>query len=128
MLTSCFNWAERLRLPMRLAKSSRPRPCGNQNHPGASDFHWQAGYGVFSVSQSNVPAVREYIQDQVKHHAKKSLQDEMREWLRRYGMNGMSDTYGIESERSCQDRIPASRTYPGLRPGLTERSIQDRIQ
>ncbi len=27
-------------------------------------FHWQGGYAVFSVSQSNVEAVREYIRRQ----------------------------------------------------------------
>lgn len=49
-------------------------------------FHWQAGYAVFSVSQSNVEAVRIYIQQQEQHHAKVSFQDELREWLRRYEM------------------------------------------
>jgi REP element-mobilizing transposase RayT len=56
----------------------------NQNYPTATPFHWQSGYAVFSVSQSNVGAVRTYIQDQPKHHAKQSFQDEVREWLRRY--------------------------------------------
>jgi hypothetical protein len=49
-------------------------------------FHWQAGYGVFSVSQSNVEAVRAYIHNQPEHHRKQSFQDEFREWLRRYEM------------------------------------------
>jgi putative transposase len=56
----------------------------NQNHPPPAPFHWQAGYAVFSVSQSNVEAVREYIRRQLEHHAKESFQDELREWLRRY--------------------------------------------
>jgi REP-associated tyrosine transposase len=56
----------------------------NQTHPTRSPFHWQAGYAVLSVSQSNVEAVRTYIQDQAKHHAKQSFQDELRDWLRRY--------------------------------------------
>src|SRR5262249_48601725 len=56
----------------------------NQNHPPAAPFHWQAGYAVFSVSQSNVDAVREYIRRQLEHHAKEPFQDELREWLRRY--------------------------------------------
>ena len=47
-------------------------------------FHWQAGYAAFSVSQSNVEAVRVYIQKQPEHHARQSFQDEVREWLRRY--------------------------------------------
>ncbi len=56
----------------------------NQHHPTPAPFHWQAGYAAFSVSQSNVKAVREYIRNQLAHHAKQSFQDELREWLRRY--------------------------------------------
>jgi putative transposase len=50
----------------------------------ACEFHWQAGYAVFSVSQSNVEAVREYIRHQPQHHSQQSFQDELRDWLRRY--------------------------------------------
>jgi putative transposase len=56
----------------------------NQHHPNVTPFHWQAGYAAFSVSQSNVPAVRVYIQNQAQHHAKRSFEDELREWMRRY--------------------------------------------
>jgi REP element-mobilizing transposase RayT len=56
----------------------------NQRPPKAVPFHWQAGYAVFSVSQSNIEAVRTYIQGQAKHHAVVSFQDELRDWLRRY--------------------------------------------
>jgi hypothetical protein len=56
----------------------------NQTHHGAVPFHWQSGYGVFSVSQSNVEAVRDYIRTQPERHKKQSFQDEFREWLRKY--------------------------------------------
>jgi putative transposase len=56
----------------------------NQTRQLGSSFHWQAGYGAFSISQSNVEAVREYIRRQGEHHEKQSFQDEFREWLRRY--------------------------------------------
>jgi REP element-mobilizing transposase RayT len=56
----------------------------NQTHPEKTPFHWQAGYAAFSVSQSNIEAVRAYIINQAQHHAKQSFQDEVREWLRRY--------------------------------------------
>ena len=49
-------------------------------------FTWQAGYGAFAVSESNVAAVREYIADQQKHHRKKSFQEEYREFLERHHM------------------------------------------
>jgi REP-associated tyrosine transposase len=56
----------------------------NQTRNLGSPFNWQAGYGAFSVSQSNVEATREYIRGQREHHAEQSFQDEFRVWLRRY--------------------------------------------
>ena len=38
-----------------------------------TNFHWQSGYGAFSVSVSQVGRVRQYINDQIKHHEKESL-------------------------------------------------------
>jgi putative transposase len=40
------------------------------------DFAWQEGYGAFSVSTSNVNAVKHYIEHQAEHHAKHSFEDE----------------------------------------------------
>ncbi len=39
-------------------------------------FAWQTGYGVFSVSESNVASVTKYIAEQEEHHQKHSFQDE----------------------------------------------------
>lgn len=47
-------------------------------------FAWQAGYGAFSVSQSNVPAVKKYIENQAVHHRRTTFQDEFRAFLRKY--------------------------------------------
>jgi len=47
-------------------------------------FCWQAGYGAFSVGQSQVEAVRAYIADQEAHHRKQTFQDEFRALLDRY--------------------------------------------
>jgi len=51
---------------------------------GFTAFHWQNGYGAFSVSQSAVNDVREYIRRQHEHHKLVSFQDEFRAFLRRY--------------------------------------------
>jgi len=48
-------------------------------------FHWQAGYGCFSVSESNVGTVTRYIERQEEHHHKITFQEEYRELLRRHG-------------------------------------------
>lgn len=48
-------------------------------------FYWQAGYGAFSVSQSNVEQVRRYIERQEEHHRKLTFQEEFRALLQRHG-------------------------------------------
>ena len=52
-----------------------------------NDFQWQAGYGIFSVSQSNVKQVKRYIANQAEHHKRISFQDEFRELCRRHGLD-----------------------------------------
>jgi putative transposase len=47
-------------------------------------FHWQNGYGAFSVSQSGVEEVRDYIRRQHEHHRRVGFQDEFRAFLRRH--------------------------------------------
>jgi putative transposase len=44
-------------------------------------FGWQAGYGAFAVSESNIPAVRKYIKTQQEHHHKVTFQEEYRAFL-----------------------------------------------
>lgn len=50
-------------------------------------FHWQSGYGAFSIGQSNVPALKRYISTQKQHHRRKSFQDEFRLLCKRYGVD-----------------------------------------
>ena len=47
-------------------------------------FHWQSGYGAFSVSRSDSDAVIAYIRNQPEHHRKVSFQEEYRHFLVRY--------------------------------------------
>ena len=48
------------------------------------DFHWQDGYGLFSVSASHFEAVRRYILTQEEHHHKETFQEEVLRLLLRY--------------------------------------------
>lgn len=52
-----------------------------------SKFGWQDGYGVFSVSKSNVPDVVEYIKTQREHHAKQTFEDEYTSMLKLNGID-----------------------------------------
>jgi REP element-mobilizing transposase RayT len=54
--------------------------------PALWEFHWQNGYGVFSVSQSNVEQVKTYIAGQEEHHHKRTFQEEFRLMLQRHGI------------------------------------------
>ncbi len=40
---------------------------------GLRKFHWQEGYGAFSVSQSDVERVQQYILSQETHHRRKTF-------------------------------------------------------
>src|SRR4030042_288530 len=53
---------------------------------GIPDFGWQDGYGIFSVSASNVDTVKKYILNQPQHHSKNIYKDEMRNYFRDYGI------------------------------------------
>jgi REP element-mobilizing transposase RayT len=53
-------------------------------HTRSAEFQWQAGYGAFSVSQSNVDQVREYIRTQEEHHREFDFQKEFRALLERH--------------------------------------------
>jgi REP element-mobilizing transposase RayT len=59
----------------RLVKTNSSRWI-HERWPERSDFAWQAGYGAFSVSESGVDAVRDYVSRQAEHHRKRSFQEE----------------------------------------------------
>ena len=49
-------------------------------------FHWQRGYGAFSISPSHVSILKKYIANQEEHHRTESFQDELRRLCRKYGV------------------------------------------
>ncbi|HWW01982.1 MAG TPA: transposase [Candidatus Acidoferrum sp.] len=51
---------------------------------GVPGFSWQAGYGAFSIGESQADDVIRYIQNQEEHHRKVTFQDEFRRFLDRY--------------------------------------------
>ena len=55
-----------------------------QQGPEFSDFSWQAGYGVFSVSESQSETVEEYVRNQAAHHLKINFQTELRFLLEKH--------------------------------------------
>jgi REP element-mobilizing transposase RayT len=55
-----------------------------QTRPDLVRFHWQAGYGAFSVSPSKAAVVRRYVRSQPEHHRNLSFRDEFRSLLARH--------------------------------------------
>jgi putative transposase len=52
-----------------------------------ADFEWQGGYAIFSVSPSNLDAVKDYIARQDDHHRKVAFQDELRTFLQKHNVD-----------------------------------------
>ena len=55
--------------------------------PEFRNFHWQRGYGAFSIGQSNVVLLKRYIRNPKEHHRHITFQDEYRQFLKAYGID-----------------------------------------
>ncbi len=56
-----------------------------KNRGAFRDFHWQDGYGAFSIGESQVRAVTDYIHGQTERHATLTFEDELVALAERYG-------------------------------------------
>jgi REP element-mobilizing transposase RayT len=48
------------------------------------NFQWQAGFGAFSIGQSQVETVKNYIARQKEHHRTELFENEYRKFLQKY--------------------------------------------
>ena len=67
---------------VQLIKGGSSKWC---NERSEKKFEWQQGYYGVSVSPSQVKAVIRYIENQDRHHAKQSFEDELLELLKKSG-------------------------------------------
>jgi REP element-mobilizing transposase RayT len=49
-----------------------------------NEFHWQGGYGDFSIGWSQLAELVRYIERQEEHHRRQTFQEEYRNLLRKY--------------------------------------------
>jgi putative transposase len=56
----------------------------HERWPEKRNFAWQTGYTAFSVSQSQLDAVKEYIRDQERHHQKRDFREELVAFLKQH--------------------------------------------
>lgn len=54
--------------------------------PRGSGFAWQTGYGAFTVSVSQIEAVRRYIRNQAEHHRRMTFAEELQAVLQKHGI------------------------------------------
>ena len=60
----------------------KSQSSGWANRKTRDRFKWQAKYGAFTVSESQVDRVREYIRNQETHHSRISFEDEFKALLK----------------------------------------------
>ena len=58
----------------------------NQKRWTVGHFTWQEGFGAFSYSHSQIPEVAAYIENQEKHHLKKTFPEEYLAFLKHFGI------------------------------------------
>jgi len=54
--------------------------------PRHANFGWQRGYAAFSVGPADLDALVAYIDNQEEHHRTRTFQDELRMFLKKYGV------------------------------------------
>ena len=72
-------------LLMELKKSSS-KWIKTQGHK-YSNFYWQDGYAIFSVSPKGVDNVANYIRNQEEHHSNITIEEELLKLLRSYNID-----------------------------------------
>ncbi len=67
----------------------------NRNKWVRGKFNWQDGYGAFSYGHSQLNTIIRYIQNQEKHHSRRSFKDEYLTLLRKFDI-AFDDKYVFE--------------------------------
>lgn len=88
----CLDRTKNLSDVVRTVKSCTSQWINERMASPFSHFCWQDGYGAFSISQSHVAAVTQYIKCQEEHHKKVSFQDEFRRICQLYKV-GLDERY-----------------------------------
>jgi REP element-mobilizing transposase RayT len=63
----------------------------NKHQLTEEKFEWQDEYYGVSVSESILPKVRKYIENQEQHHRKKSFEEEYEDFILKHGFQKFND-------------------------------------
>jgi len=72
--------------PAQLVEAIKIGSSKWMKNKGAAKFHWQNGYGAFSISPSHRPALEKYLINQREHHRVTTFEKEYRTLLKKYGV------------------------------------------
>lgn len=61
-------------------------------------FEWQVGFGAFSYARSQLDALIQYIENQEKHHRRKTFREEYLEILKRFNVD-YDEKYVFDPDR-----------------------------
>jgi REP element-mobilizing transposase RayT len=70
---------------LRLIKCNSSK-WANERPEKTGEFNWQTGYAAFTLSESQLPTVRNYVRNQEEHHRRRTFQEEFLELLKRHGI------------------------------------------
>jgi REP element-mobilizing transposase RayT len=70
---------------LRLIKANSSKWV-NERANTSTRFEWQTGYAAFSISESQVPAVRAYARNQKEHHKRYTFKEELITLLEKHGI------------------------------------------
>lgn len=72
---------------LRVIKASSSKWVNERSDRRPLRFAWQTGYAAFSVSESQVAAVRAYVRSQERHHRKLTFSEELASLLDKHGID-----------------------------------------
>ena len=76
----------------------------NENHTHGG-FAWQTGYGAFTYSQSQVPAVKAYVENQLEHHRHVTFEEELADIFSKFGVDYRPE-YMMHGFVEAEGRVP----------------------
>jgi REP element-mobilizing transposase RayT len=71
---------------VRLVKANSSKWVNERGLTGGGRFAWQAGYGAFTVSPSQLPALIGYVERQEEHHRLRPFREELVAILEKHGV------------------------------------------